>query len=162
LFSQENLVKYRWLTARKTIEINAIYIILSKLISPLTVLVSRQGRFKSIENDAKKAAIAGSTFSRRGFCGVARLSIGTQLKMVVGPEQALSEFLVTQASHCLQSGDYYQVHFKVVSGDINLIPTPILQAPQAQLAVVRKNDYVSGEDRVPVQFQWQEGDNRSD
>jgi hypothetical protein len=46
------------------------------------VLVSKQGRFESIENGAKKAVIAGSIFSLKGICSVPTLSIGTQLKSV--------------------------------------------------------------------------------
>jgi hypothetical protein len=48
---------------------------------------------------------------------------------MVGPEQVPGEFLVPQASHCLQSRDPYQAHFKAVSG--TSFP-PILQAPPAE------------------------------
>jgi hypothetical protein len=73
---------------------------------------------------------------------------------MAGAQQELGQFLLTQVMPCLQSGDHYQAHFKAVSGDINLIPTSILQAPpaQPQLAVVRKNDDASGESRIRVHF----------
>jgi len=113
-----------------------------------------------------KAALAGNTFLLSGVCRVPSLSIGTRVKVMMGPQdsQVLGEFLITEVSHSLQSGDRYQAHFKAVYGDIEVIPGPILQAPPAetQLAVVRKNDDASGQGRVRVQFHWQQGDNMSD
>jgi hypothetical protein len=67
------------------------------------VLVSRQGRFKSVGTVAKKAAIAGSIFSLKSICSVPPLSTDTKLKMMVEPQQELGEFLVTQVSCSLQS-----------------------------------------------------------
>ena len=113
-----------------------------------------------------KASVAGNTLILSGTCRVPTLSIGTRVKIMMGPQesQVLGEYLVTEVSHCLQSGDRYQAHFKAVYGNLEVIPGPILQAPpaEAQLAVVRKNDDPRGEGRVRVQFQWQEGDNMSD
>jgi uncharacterized protein involved in type VI secretion and phage assembly len=113
-----------------------------------------------------KASVAGNTFMLSGVCRVPALSIGTKVKVMMGPQdsQVLGEYLITEVSHCLQSGDRYQAHFKAVYGDIEVIPGPILQAPPAetQLAVVRKNDDPNGQGRVRVQFQWQEADNMSD
>jgi len=113
-----------------------------------------------------KASVAGNTLMLSGTCRVPSLTIGTRVKIMMGPQesQVLGEYLITEVSHCLQSGDRYQAHFKAVYGDIEVIPGPILQAPPAetQLAVVRKNDDPNGAGRVRVQFHWQEGDNMSD
>jgi hypothetical protein len=75
-----------------------------------------------------KASVAGNTFMLSGVCRVPALRIGTRVKVMMGPQesQVLGEYLITEVSHCLQSGDCYQAHFKAVYGDIQVIPGPIL------------------------------------
>ncbi len=111
-----------------------------------------------------KATIAGQGFSLTATCKIPYLVPGTKLTIMMGLDTELGEFLVTEVSHHLKTGNQYSSSFKAVAGDINVIPTPILKVPTAepQLAVVKKNDDPQGQGRVRVQFQWQEGDNMSD
>ncbi len=111
-----------------------------------------------------QATIAGSTFSIIGTCKVPYLTTGTKLTIMMGADQELGEFIITQVAHHLEVNNRYSSTFTAIGGDSNVIPTPILQAPtvETQLAVVKKNDDPQGQGRVRVQFQWQEGDNMSD
>ena len=114
--------------------------------------------------EVNKATIAGQSFLISGNCKIPYLTTGTKLTIMMGVEESLGEFLVTEVTHHLEVGNQYTSTFKAVGGDINVIPVPILAAPtaEAQLAVVKKNDDPAGQGRVRVQFQWQEGDNMTD
>jgi uncharacterized protein involved in type VI secretion and phage assembly len=111
-----------------------------------------------------QATIAGSTFSITGTCKVPYLTTGTKLTIMMGADQELGEFIVTQVAHHLAVNNRYSSTFTAIGGDSNIIPVAILKTPlaEAQLAVVKKNDDPQGQGRVRVQFQWQEGDNMSD
>jgi uncharacterized protein involved in type VI secretion and phage assembly len=127
--------------------------------------VQRAGTHGALEHVATvtKATTAGNSFTVTGTCKVPYLVPGTKVTVMLG-ENELGEYLITEVDHQLTTGNQYTSHFKAVAGDINIIPTPILQAPacEPQLAVVKKNDDPDGQGRVRVQFQWQEGDNLSD
>ena len=114
--------------------------------------------------NVNKASIAGQSFLISGNCKIPYLSVGTKLTIMMGAEEELGQFLVTEIVHQLEVGNQYSSRFKAVGGDINVIPVAIRQAPAAepQLAVVKKNDDPAGQGRVRVQFQWQEGDNMTD
>lgn len=112
-----------------------------------------------------KSARAAQTFSVEGSSKHPSPRPGMRLKIKMGAEE-MGEYLVTETTHYLDNTNNYSCSFRALPADVEVQPVReeavrSLPASEPQVATVKRNDDPTGQGRVRVQFQWQDGDNMS-
>lgn len=122
--------------------------------------VNEQGNLSRI-TQVNKSAQAAQTFFVHGNSRHPSPRPGMRITIRMSDTE-IGEYLVTEAVHTLGNVNDYNCLFRALPADIEVLPKrPSSQQPVAepQIATVRRNDDPTGQGRVRVQFQWQEGDN---
>lgn len=112
-----------------------------------------------------KSARAAQTFSIEGSSNHPSPRPGLRIKIKMGEEE-MGEYLVTEATHYLDNVHNYSCNFRALPADVEVQPqreevARTMPASEPQVATVKHNDDPTGQGRVRVQFQWQDGDNMS-
>lgn len=107
-----------------------------------------------------KSASAAKAFVLEGQSKHPAPRPGLRMRIMMGTEE-MGEYLVTEVQHYLENVDTYSCSFRAIPADLEVLPlrNGIQPVCEPQIAIVKKNDDPTGQGRVRVQFQWQEGDN---
>lgn len=78
-------------------------------------------------------------------------------------EKNYGEYIIISINHQASGVDEYSNEFKAIAAGVTFLPEPAIQEPNAQpqMATVISNEDPKKKGRVQVQFQWQNGDQKS-